>query len=594
MTNKFISRWLFNRLFRGFFLVFILGLSSLSLAVDTDSDGIEDSSDLDDDNDGYSDAEELSEGTDPLDANSTPMGGLSLTLIKAYLDKQKSALPPLTSDSLPPLVFDTFFDNFVTNISSLGYNKVTYRVGVNNDTIWRNGNYVVKDYGFANITIDGSHGGKDLNNPDSDEYSAGGAWMTNASYVIENDINADGHSDFLLWLQTFGDRNTVPGTRVLQFINNREGQFGLDCGVFPGKICPLVFGQDSTMTNMGWFNNEDAPVQDYNMGVYHQFDFNGDGRKDLFNTGNLWLTSFDSFLESNSNLPDFMLENLNADGVDVGLFVHDHAVGDLNNDGHLDIFMPNTRPVSGLGENGGDGYSFIMFNDGLGGFKQTSFKVGHEINFATSTAIDDFDGDGYGDIVLGWSDFVSIDGNSVGGIHWGNTESDYKREYTALPTAYYDSNIAFDIAVTDINSDGLPDLVVANTRGDLYYVGHVLQFLINNGDRTFTQSWLREEELIPDIGNGVSHIKIIDFNADGREDILVTSQDRTYVLISDGQGSYTEENTFATPDIRSIFSYLFPIDVDNENGYDFVGLNILFKSDTQISTDLFISLDTGK
>jgi hypothetical protein len=594
MTNKFISRWLFNRLFRGFFLVFILGLSSLSLAVDTDSDGIEDSSDLDDDNDGYSDAEELSEGTDPLDANSTPMGGLSLTLIKAYLDKQKSALPPLTSDSLPPLVFDTFFDNFVTNISSLGYNKVTYSVGVKSDNNWHNGNYIVKDYGFANITIDGSHGGKDLNNPDSDEYSAGGAWMTNASYVIENDINADGHSDFLLWLQTFGDRNTVPGTRVLQFINNREGQFGLDCGVFPGKICPLVFGQDSTMTNMGWFNNEDAPVQDYNMGVYHQFDFNGDGRKDLFNTGNLWLTSFDSFLESNSNLPDFMLENLNADGVDVGLFVHDHAVGDLNNDGHLDIFMPNTRPVSGLGENGGDGYSFIMFNDGLGGFKQTSFKVGHEINFATSTAIDDFDGDGYGDIVLGWSDFVSIDGNSVGGIHWGNTESDYKREYTALPTAYYDSNIAFDIAVTDINSDGLPDLVVANTRGDLYYVGHVLQFLINNGDRTFTQSWLREEELIPDIGNGVSHIKIIDFNADGREDILVTSQDRTYVLISDGQGSYTEENTFATPDIRSIFSYLFPIDVDNENGYDFVGLNILFKSDTQISTDLFLSVDTGK
>ena len=586
MIYELTSRRFFTRLFRICCLVFIIGLSSLTAAIDTDSDGVDDSSDLDDDNDGYSDAEELSEGTDPLDANSTPMGGLSLTLIKAYLDKQKSPLPPL--------VFDTFFDNFVTNISSLGYNKVTYRVGVNNDTIWRNGNYVVKDYGFANITIDGDHGGKDLNNPDSKEYAGGSHWMTNASYVIENDINADGHSDFLLWPQTFGDRNTVPGTRVLQFINNREGQFGLDCGVFPGKTCPLVFGQDSTMTNMGWFNNEDAPVQEYNVGVYHQFDLNGDGRKDLFNTGNLWFTSFDSFLESNSNLPDFMLENLNADGVDVGLFVHDHAVGDLNNDGHLDIFMPNTRAVAGLGENGGDGYSFVMFNDGLGGFKKTSFQVGHEVNFATSTAIDDFDGDGYGDIVLGWSSFVSIDSNSVGGIHWGNAESDYKREYTALPTAYYDSNIAFDIAVTDINSDGLPDLVVANTRGDLYYVGHVLQFLINNGDRTFTQSWLREEELIPNINNGVSHIKIIDFNADGREDILVTSQDRTYVLISDGQGSYTEENTFATPDIRSIFSYLFPIDVDNDYDYDFVGLNIVSKSDTQISTDLFISVDTGK
>ena len=45
----------------------------------------------DSDNDGYSDAEEAAEGTDPLDANSTPMGGLSLILIKAFLDKQKAA-----------------------------------------------------------------------------------------------------------------------------------------------------------------------------------------------------------------------------------------------------------------------------------------------------------------------------------------------------------------------------------------------------------------------------------------------------------------------------------------------------------------------
>ena len=584
-------------------LLLVLVLISIQIyAVDSDNDGVSDEQetangtnplDSDTDGDGYSDFDEIAKGTDPLDISSIPKSGLNIILIKAALDRNK-ALPPLVVDSLPPLVFDTFFDKYITSTSSLGYNKVTYSVGVKSENNWHNGNYIVKDYGFANITIDGSHGGKDLNNPDSDEYSKGGNWMMNASTIIENDINADGHSDFLLWPQTFGDRNTVPGTRVLQFINNREGQFGLDCGTFPGNICPLVFGQDSTMTNMGWFNNEDAPVQEYNMGIYHQFDLNGDGRKDLFNTGNLWLTSNGKFLESHSNLPDFMLENFNADGIDIGLFVHDHAVGDLNNDGHLDIFMPNTQPVAGLGENDGDGYSFIMFNDGLGNFKETSFQVGHQVNFATSTAIDDFDGDGYGDIVLGWSGYVSLDSNSVGGIHWGNAESDYKRDYTALPPAYYDYNIAFDIAVTDLNSDGLPDLVVDNTRRDIYYKGHVLQFLINNGDRTFTQSWFRDEELIPDISNGGSHLKIIDFNADGRGDILVTSQNRTYVLIADGEGSYIEENSFATPGIRSIFSYLFPIDVDNQNDYDFIGLNILFKSNTQISTDLFISLDTGK
>ena len=61
-----------------FFIVF-LSLSGLALSVDTDGDG-------------YSDDDELDWGSDPLDANSAPMGGLSLTLIKAFLDKKKGSL----------------------------------------------------------------------------------------------------------------------------------------------------------------------------------------------------------------------------------------------------------------------------------------------------------------------------------------------------------------------------------------------------------------------------------------------------------------------------------------------------------------------
>ena len=197
---------------------------------------------------------------------------------------------------------------------------------------------------------------------------------------------------------------------------------------------------------------------------YEKYDLNGDGNKDLFNTGNLWLTDNGKFVESHNNLPDFMLSNLNADGVDVGLFVHDHAVGDLNGDGFVDIFMPNTTPVSSQNNM----YKFFMLNDGNGNFTNTSFEVGHSPYFATSTTIADFDGDGYGDIALGWSDYAYIDlgGNSVGGIYWGNAETDYTKDYTALPPGYYEHNIAFDMQATDINADGLLDLVIANTRGD--------------------------------------------------------------------------------------------------------------------------------
>ena len=486
--------------------------------------------------------------------------------------------------------FETFQDNYETTTSALGYNRVTYSVGEHNDTKWVNGKYTVEDFALLQVTIDGDHRGKNPNNPDSQEHSGAGAWMTNASYVIENDINQDGHSDFIVWMRTFGDFNTLPGTRALQFINDGDGHFQLDCGVFDDGICPLVFGEGSLMRNMGWFNNEDAPVKQENTGAIRQYDLNGDGNKDLFDTGLLWLTENGKFVESRNNLPDFMLENLNADGVDVGLFVHDHAVGDLNGDGFNDIFMPNTIPVS-RGD-GTDGYKFFMLNDGTGNFKNTSFKVGHTAHFATSTTIADFDGDGFGDIALGWSAgaYVALGGDSVGGIYWGNVETDYTTEYTALPPGYYETNIAFDMQATDINADGLLDLVIANTQAEPYYKGHVLQFLTNNGDRTFAQAAFRDEELIEDSGNGVSYIYILDFNHDGVDDILVTSQDRAYAMINNGDGTYTETSQFAVPD-NHVFNMLFPVEVDGKYDYDFIGANIAQPSDTQTVTSFFISLD---
>lgn len=504
-------------------------------------------------------------------------------------------VPPTTvvTDPDKRITFETFQDNFDDTGSALGYNKVSYSVGDYNDTTWVNGKYTVEDFAFLQVTIDGSHGGKDLTNPDSDEYSGPGNWMTNASVVIENDINQDGHNDFVVWIQTFGDRNTIPGTRALQFINDGEGHFALDCSVFDNGVCPLVFGQGSTMTNMGWYNGEEAPVQEYNTGIAHQYDLNGDGNKDLFNTGNLWLTENGKFVESHDNLPDFMIENLNADGIDVGTFVHDHAVGDLNGDGFVDIFMPNTRPVAGMGMNNGNGYKYFMLNDGTGNFKNTSFKVGHSAHFATSTLIEDFDGDGFGDIALGWGGgaYVNLGGDSVGGIYWGNAETDYTTEYTALPPGYYEENIAFDMQATDVNADGLLDLVIANTDRDNYYVGHVLQFLTNNGDRTFDQAAFRDEELIDGRNNGVSHIYILDFDHDGTDDILVTSQDRAYVMINNGDGTYTETNQFAVPDNNAVFNLLFPVEVDGKYDYDFIGANIISPSVTQTITSFFISLD---
>ena len=484
--------------------------------------------------------------------------------------------------------FDAFSDQYTEATSKLGYNKVTYQVGEFNNTQWVNGKYTVEDFSFLQVVIDGSHGGKDQNDPNSDEYSEPGNWMTNASVVIENDINQDGHSDFVIYMQTFGDRNTLPGMRMLQFVNDGEGHFKLDCSVFENNVCPIVFGEGSVMNNLGWWHNEEAPVQEYNMGIAHQYDLNGDGNKDIFNVSQLWLTDSGKFVDSHTNLPDFMFENLNPDGVDVGIFVHDHAVGDLNGDGFNDIFMPNTTPV--YSQN--NGYMFFMLNDGKGNFKNTSFKVGHAGHFATSTTIGDFDNDGYGDIVLGWSNnaYKNLGGNSVGGIYWGNSDSDYTKDYTALPAGYYDQNIAFDVQSMDFNNDGLLDLVFANTNADPYYQGHVLQLIENLGNRQFSHFKFFDEGA--ETSNlGVGHIYILDFDHDGDNDIFVGPYTDAYVLKNNGDGTFVKYNQFAVPENNPDMSLLFPVEVDGKYEYDFIGMDILSMSETQTVTNFFISLD---
>ena len=504
---------------------------------------------------------------------------------------EPSYTPPPTTTTNPDdkrHQFESFSDTFTQSASSLGYNKVTYQVGEFNDTQWVNGKYTVEDFSFLQVVIDGNHGGKDQNDPNSDEYSEPGNWMTNASLVIENDVNLDGNSDFIIYMQTFGDRNTLPGMRMLQFVNDGNGHFQLDCSVFENNVCPIVFGQGSTMNNMGWYHNEDAPVQDYNSGVAHQYDLNSDGNKDIFNVSQLWLTDNGKFVDAHSNLPDFMFENINADGVDVGIFVHDHAVGDLNGDGYNDIFMPNTTPVSTYN----NGYKFFMLNDGTGNFNDVSFKVGHSAYFATSTTIADFDNDGFGDIALGWSAsaYRDLGGDSVGGIYWGNTDMDYTRDYTALPPGYYENNIAFDMQVIDSNNDGLLDILIANTNADPYYQGHVLQLIINNGNRDFSQfSFLDDGATTSDLGAG--HIYVLDFDHDGDMDIFVGPGQDSYVLYNN-DGDWSCKNCeFARPDNGAVMSLLFPVEVDGMYEYDFIGIDIMNMSDTQTVSNFYISLD---
>lgn len=90
----------------------------------------------------------------------------------------------------------------------------------------------------------------------------------------------------------------------------------------------------------------------------------------------------------------------------------------------------------------------------------------------------------------------------------------------------YDANDPTTVAVSDLNGDGIPDLVSANQS-------HTLSVLLGAGDGTFKIT-------TSDYSGGSPQAAVVsDFNSDGRPDLVITNQGDSTVNILLGQGDGT-------------------------------------------------------
>lgn len=176
------------------------------------------------------------------------------------------------------------------------------------------------------------------------------------------------------------------------------------------------------------------------------------------------------------------------------------ATGDINSDGKLDLVTPNQRDIGIVLSTGTDKLSFSLK-------KLAPFESPFAVELAEMT------GDGKIDlIVASQGSFITI----IPGDGQGNFLEEKK---TSIKT----SSGAKQIAIGDINGDGIKDALVSNWSGDL---------LVALGSRTTFETISFEHLSIPNPWG----IVLADLNEDGKSDFIVASGDSQLAAVYISQG----------------------------------------------------------
>ncbi|MDQ4123438.1 MAG: VCBS repeat-containing protein [Acidobacteriota bacterium] len=202
--------------------------------------------------------------------------------------------------------------------------------------------------------------------------------------------------------------------------------------------------------------------------------------------------------------------------VPVGIFPRAIATADLDGDGDLDMAVANAG--SG-GFNSTVGSVSILLNDGAG-----NFLPGTTLNpnlSAQAVAVADFNSDGISDLVVGGGSSNSSGGITVGlAIYYGNGNGNF-----GFPILINTTTTVNSLATTDLNRDGLPDIIAA-TAGNA-----VLSFTNTGNDFALSGT--------TSVGNNPRSMVVADFNGDGIPDAVTANQGTNNLSVLYGQANGT-------------------------------------------------------
>jgi elongation factor P hydroxylase len=267
-------------------------------------------------------------------------------------------------------------------------------------------------------------------------------------------------------------------------------------------------------------------------------DFNGDGRPDIFVADHGYdqppFPGSHDWLLLSDGTGHLVYQKAFAATEPVG-FHHAATAGDIDNSGHLDIFVTGNLDLGSS--------PYFLINDGSGHFKVDTTKVPASLlrNQLYTCELVDIDHDGNLDLVVGGHEYAGMPTE----IFWGNGTGFYSDgDKTVLPgDTQFD--IALDIDAEDLNHDGLRDLVITRTAHlPQFYTGFYFQVVMQTSRHVFADQSLsrligNRSTWMGNTASWVDWIHLVDMNGDGAPDIVVDDAARHLGWLNNGSGIFT-------------------------------------------------------
>lgn len=279
-------------------------------------------------------------------------------------------------------------------------------------------------------------------------------------------------------------------------------------------------------------------------------DVNGDGHLDL---------AFSGYYDGDYNSSTYLYYGSSSGPTTTGAFsVESHGneavhIDDLNGDGNAELLQSNYYDDPNGGEWQQDSYIYWGAKSGLSEDNRTAFPT---LGCWQKAVVADLDGDGFKDLVFpSFYDNSTWDVSSF--IYWGSSAGFSTTAVTSLPTPG-----AAQAATADLDGDGLLDLVFSsqnNSTGEKsteasVYWGSVRGFSSNNLTTLPT--------------NSTYELAIDDLNLDGIPDLVFSGHYDGSTYLTDsfvymgGVDGYSTNRVFALPGNGAVAVAAFDMDLD--------------------------------